>query len=209
MFLIRAHRVEIAVLNDQPPQVTPEEADQGAVRIRLLVGVLMMHPMDCNPASWRALQRANTKQREAVLEPFRALETAVGEQPVVTNVDTHRPEHIVAQEDEHQPGPGKQSGDQRQRQEQMESNDHDKVRPEEPSFAYRIRSLQADLQSRSSFLHFSVTINPSDRIVSEVSAFVPCGMRESSRSGNSWGPRCLDRSELDTISRIALDLRKS
>ena len=164
IFLIRAHRVEIAVLDDQPPHVPPEEADQRAVRIRPLVGVLMMHPMDCNPASWRALQRANTQEREPVLEPFRASETAVGEQPVVSDIDTHGPKHIVAQKYQHQPGPGEQSRDQRQRQEQMEGDDHGKVRPEEPSFAYRIRSLQADLQSRGSFLHFSMTIDPWDSI---------------------------------------------
>ena len=82
-----------------------------------------------------------------MLEPFRASEAAVGEQPVVSDVDTHGPEHVVAQEDEHQPGPGEQFRDQRQRQEQVEGDDRGKVRPEEPSFAYRIRSLQVYLQS--------------------------------------------------------------
>jgi len=46
----------------------------------------------------------------------------------------------------------------------MESDDHGKVRPEKPSFAYRIRSLQADLQTQGSFLQFSVIINPWDSI---------------------------------------------
>ena len=95
-----------------------------------------------------------------MLEPFRASETAVGEQPVVSDVDTHGPEHVVAQKDEPQPGPGEQSRDQCQWQEQMEGDDHGQVRPEEPSFAHRIRSLQADLQRRGSFLHWSVTSNP-------------------------------------------------
>ena len=142
--------------------MSPEEADQRAVRIGPLVGVLMMHPVDCNPASRRALQRANPQNCEPVLEPFRAAETAMGEQPVVADVDSHGTENVIAQEHEHQSGPCEQPGHQRQRQEKMEGNDHGKIRPEEPSFAYRIRALQADLQRRGSLLHVPATINPSN-----------------------------------------------
>lgn len=56
VFLERAQRVQLGVLDDQPAQMPPEEADQGAVRIGPLVGMLVMHPVDRDPSARRTLE---------------------------------------------------------------------------------------------------------------------------------------------------------
>jgi len=53
---------EVSVLEHQPAEVSPEESDQGAVWIGLMIGVLVMDPMHGDPASWCVLHGAHTQQ---------------------------------------------------------------------------------------------------------------------------------------------------
>src|SRR4051812_46371052 len=101
---------QAAVLEDQPAHVAPEEAHQGTVRIGAIVGVLVMHPMDRDPACRRVLQRADAQQCEGMLQPFRTPKTPMSEQAVVSDIDPQRTEHVVAQEDEHHARPGEEIG---------------------------------------------------------------------------------------------------
>src|SRR4051794_27146865 len=83
---------EPAILEDQPAQVPPGETHERAMWIGSRVGVLMMHAMDGHPAGGRVLQRTDTEERKAVLQPFRTSKAAVGEQAMVSDVDPERAE---------------------------------------------------------------------------------------------------------------------
>jgi NAD(P)H-nitrite reductase large subunit len=60
----------------------PEEADEGAMRIGPLVGMLMMHPVNTDPAGGRVLEAAHAQNGIEVLKPCGTNETAMGEQTV-------------------------------------------------------------------------------------------------------------------------------
>ena len=72
--LVDAEPVQLAVLDQDPAHVAPEEIDQRAVRVGLLVGVLVVPAMDGDPARRRVLQAADAENRERVFQPFRAAE---------------------------------------------------------------------------------------------------------------------------------------
>src|SRR6185369_16138265 len=73
---------QILILHQEPAHMAPEESGERAVGILLLVGVLMMPAMDRDPAGGRILQTADAQDRQAMLQPFRAVEAAMGEQAV-------------------------------------------------------------------------------------------------------------------------------
>jgi len=49
------------------------------MRIRLVIGVLVMPPMYADPAGWGVLDTAQTKNGKGMLEPFRTDEAPVGQ----------------------------------------------------------------------------------------------------------------------------------
>jgi hypothetical protein len=60
------------------------------------IGVLVMHPVDCNPIHRSALPTAHTQDGEAMLKPGRARERAVREEPMIAEVDAKRSEEVKA-----------------------------------------------------------------------------------------------------------------
>ena len=79
---------EFSVLEHQPTEVSPEESDQWAMRIGLMVRMLMVDPVHGDPASRSVLHRANAEQGQRVLEPLRSVHPSVGQKAMVADVDT-------------------------------------------------------------------------------------------------------------------------
>src|SRR5579871_5717558 len=76
--------------------MAPQKTGQRAVRILLLVGRLMMAPVDCYPSRRTALQATHAQDRQRVFEPFRAAEALMGQEAVITDVDTENAENEIA-----------------------------------------------------------------------------------------------------------------
>jgi hypothetical protein len=60
-----------------------------------MVGVLVVHTMDKNPASWRVLKATDAQCRQSVLKPLRAIKTTMGKKSVVAGSDSHGSEDVV------------------------------------------------------------------------------------------------------------------
>jgi hypothetical protein len=78
--------------------MAPEETCQRAMRVRLLVGELMMPAVDRDPARRRFLQAGHRDDRHRVLQPFRAFQAAMGQQPVIAKVDAEQPAQMRAEQ---------------------------------------------------------------------------------------------------------------
>src|SRR5579859_3639958 len=59
------------------------------VRIPSLVGVFVMHSMDCDPVDRPALERKRSADCDAILQPFRNRVASVGKQAVITHCDSN------------------------------------------------------------------------------------------------------------------------
>ena len=70
----------------------------GLVRVRLLVGELMMPAVDGDPARRRFLQAGHRDHHHGVLQPFRTFQAAMGEKPVIAKVDAEQPAQMGADE---------------------------------------------------------------------------------------------------------------
>ena len=86
--------------------MTPEEAGPWAVGIAALVGMLVVLAMHRYPAGRRVLEAADAEDREEMLQPLRAGERAVRQEPVVAQVDAEGAENVSAEEAGRQAGPG-------------------------------------------------------------------------------------------------------
>lgn len=69
--------VQIAIADHHPPNMTPQERHQRAVRIFLFITVRMVHAMRGRPARGRILKTAEGTEHECVLKPTWRIETAV------------------------------------------------------------------------------------------------------------------------------------
>src|SRR3954465_12425465 len=67
----------MAVLDEEPTNVAPKCADPRRMRVGLMVGMLMMQPMNDDPPGWGLLQIAHAQQGERVFEPKRTLKAAM------------------------------------------------------------------------------------------------------------------------------------
>src|SRR5262245_61511730 len=114
----------------------PEEIDQRAVRVGLLVGMLVVTTVDRDPARRGVLQAAKPQDRQRVLEPFRTSEAAMGEQPMVTEVNAEHAEHIVAYDRKDDAGPAEKPRRQRQQREQMVADKESGGKPGDAAKAY-------------------------------------------------------------------------
>src|SRR4051812_371275 len=130
IFVIRLGRRRVPVFDKQPTDVAPERAHLRRMRISLVIGMLMMDPMDNDPAGGRLLQVANSEQGQCVLKPHRALKASVRQQSMKAGADTHRAEDIVADRQPKQAPPTKNVGQECQRNQQMKRYDADDVRPD-------------------------------------------------------------------------------
>src|SRR4029077_4392487 len=127
--VIDAKPRQILVLDQEPSHMAPEEAGQRAVGILLLIGVLMMPAMDRHPAGGGILQAADAQDREAMLEPFRAIEAAMGEQAVIAEVDAQGSEDITAGNRQRDPGPAEEPGQEGQQGDKMIADHADRIDP--------------------------------------------------------------------------------
>lgn len=62
------------------------------MRVVILIGKLMVSAMHRHPMGRRVLHGAHAEDRERVLAPQRAGETAMGQEPVVAEVDAKQAE---------------------------------------------------------------------------------------------------------------------
>ena len=129
IFVIRFGAGRFAILDEQPTDVAPEPAHLRRMRIGLMVGVLVMQPMDDNPPGGRLLQIADAQNGQAMFEPQRALETAMREQPMVAGADAHRTEDEISHRQPDDAPPTEDVRQKRQRNQQMKQRDADDVRP--------------------------------------------------------------------------------
>ena len=145
VFVIRFGRSRVAVFDEQPTNVAPERAHLRRVRIGLMIGMLMVDAMHDHPPGGRLLQVAHAQEGQRVLQPQRALVTAMGKQPMEPGADAHRAENVIPNRQPHQTPPAKKIGKECQRNQQMEENDADYVRPNDATLIIdelRPRELQ-------------------------------------------------------------------
>jgi hypothetical protein len=84
------------------------------MRIGLFVGVLMVPAVDRNPAGRRILQAAEAEHGEEMLEAFRALESAMRQEPVITKIDAEDAEDEIAGNQQRDTGPTEKPGKERE-----------------------------------------------------------------------------------------------
>ena len=109
----------------------PEETGERTMRIRLLVGELMMAAMDRDPAGRGFLQARHRYHHQSVLQPFRTFQAAVGQQPVVAKVDAEQAAQMGADDGDEQAAPAEINRCKGQQRHQMIGPDDDDVGPVE------------------------------------------------------------------------------
>jgi hypothetical protein len=77
----------VAVAMEHPTHMPPKQIDERSVGVWLLITVLMVHAMYCNPSRGTILEIAKTQYRECVFQPFWAVEPTVREQSMVADGD--------------------------------------------------------------------------------------------------------------------------
>jgi hypothetical protein len=82
--------------------------DQWAVGIRLLVGMLMVLPMDSDPPRGCVLQTADAQGRQTVFQPSAALEATVRQQSVIANGHAQHAEEEMASNRQDDASPAEQ-----------------------------------------------------------------------------------------------------
>ena len=118
-------RPHIGRAHQQPAEMGPEEALERRMGIALLIGEAMVTAVDGHPEGRRELQAAGSEEGEAVLEPERAGEAAMGEQAVKSEIDPEDAEDIHARGQESDAGPAEEPGKQRQEGEGMTEDEAD------------------------------------------------------------------------------------
>src|SRR6476660_7498965 len=101
------------------------------MRVVVAVGMLMVSTMGADPFDRRIFKAADAEVDEAAFHPLLCDETAVTEQPVVTDVDPH-PEDVDADECDHQPRPTEKPRDEFGQGAQMHHREGDDVGPTKP-----------------------------------------------------------------------------
>ncbi len=129
--LIDAEPRQLGLVHQDPADVAPEETGERAVRIGLLVGELMMAAVDRDPARRGLLQAGHRDHHHRMLQPFRHLQAAMGEEPVVAKVDAEQPAQVGEQHGEDQAAPGEPAGHEGQQRQGMVAGDHDDIGPVE------------------------------------------------------------------------------
>jgi len=105
--------------NQQPTDVSPEEAHERAVRVLIVVRMMMMLPMDRDPMRRRVLDTASTQECEAALKPEWAGETAMREKPMKAEINPKHAENIKPSEQEKHPCPTEEPGENSERGNQV------------------------------------------------------------------------------------------
>ena len=101
----------------------------GRVRVRLLVGELMMAAVNGDPARRCFLQAGHRDDDHGVLEPFGTFQAAVGEKPMVAKVDAEQPAQMGADDRNDEAAPGEIAGHEGKHRHGVIGADADDVRP--------------------------------------------------------------------------------
>src|ERR1700686_4233294 len=81
---------QFRLVNQNPPDVPPEETCKRAVRIRPPVGELMMQTVYRDPPGRGFLEAGHRDDHHGVLQPFRTFQAAMSEEPVIAEVDAEQ-----------------------------------------------------------------------------------------------------------------------
>ena len=127
--IVDAQLHQAGIVHHQPAHMPPHEVAKRTVRVGRFIGMLVMQPVHRDPARRRVLHAADAKHHEAALQPFRAHQPAMGQQPVIGQVDAERAEHIEAQHRQRHAGPGEAPRQQRKQRGQMIYDDAAGIRP--------------------------------------------------------------------------------
>ncbi len=76
-------------------------------------------PMHRDPPRRGVLHAADRQDGEPVLQPFRADQAAMRQQPMIAQIDPEAAEHVKPQHRQHETGPAEQPGQHRQRRDQV------------------------------------------------------------------------------------------
>ena len=120
----------------------PEEMDQRAMGIRLLVGMLVMPPMDGDPPRRSVLETAHTENGQRVLEPFWADDAAMGQQAMEAQADPERSKNIQPEECETHTGPTEQPRHEREQCQKMTGCQPNGIDPSDTERLRRLRNRQ-------------------------------------------------------------------
>ena len=101
------------------PKCAQKKLLTGRMRIVLVIGIVVVTPVDGDPEARRELQAACAENSQRMLEPKRAREAAVREQPVEADVDSDNAERIHAHSKQDDARPAEEPGDESQRSERM------------------------------------------------------------------------------------------
>ena len=158
ILFIMIQTVDLLVVDQQPAHVSPEQIDQRAMRIRLLVGVLVMQTMDRDPLRRRVLHAQHAERREGSLQPLRHDEALVRQQAVITQVDAERAEDIEPQHGEHDARPTEEVRHEREASDRMKHDERDRVIPDDRLAVDRGRLRQLAVGPQPSMPHGRRTI---------------------------------------------------
>src|ERR1700732_3739441 len=89
--LVNPEAREFRLVDQNPPDVTPEETCKRAMRIRPLVGELMMQTVYRDPAGRGFLEAGHRDDHHGVLQPFGTSQATMGQEPVIATVDAEQP----------------------------------------------------------------------------------------------------------------------
>src|ERR1700709_2378004 len=120
---------QLRLMHQDPPDMAPEETCQRAVRVGLRVGELMVPAVDRDPARRRFLQAGYRDHHHRMLQPFGALQAAVGEQPVIAKVDAKQPAQMRAKQRDGNTAPAENAGHEGQQRQSMPGADYNYVGP--------------------------------------------------------------------------------
>src|SRR5882724_1846400 len=90
-----------------PAHVRPESAIARRMRITFHVSILVMDAMCRYPEKWAAFQRQRGAESQEILHPFVGLETAMREQPVISNTDSQTSSNPPQEQGDEKGLPGK------------------------------------------------------------------------------------------------------
>src|SRR5262245_12809640 len=135
--LARAQGSEIVVFDQEPAEMAPKKAHPRTVRIRLIIGVLMVTPMSRDPPCRRVLQTAYSKDCEAVFKPFRADKPTMRQQSMIAKVDPQRSEDVQPEDCKDDARPTVEPWKHCEQRDQMTADDTDGVEPSDTERASR------------------------------------------------------------------------
>jgi hypothetical protein len=113
--------------------MSPDETHQRAVRIKPLVGMLMMPPAHRDPTDRRILQGATAEHGEGMFKPFRTPEAAMRQKPVIAETDTERTSQEDTDDSQRHAGPTEEPGQQRKQGKKMIAGNKNRRHPLDPN----------------------------------------------------------------------------